>query len=74
MPRYLSPEWVRAFNAALAELDLTDAIAAAGTGSVTAASGTFTVAQVITDDAAASVRTVPASTSPAITTTALLGA
>jgi hypothetical protein len=58
MPRYLSPEWVRAFNAALAELDLTDAIAAAGTGSVTAASGTFTVAQVITEDAAASVRTV----------------
>jgi hypothetical protein len=49
MPRYLSPEWVQAFNAALADLDLTDAIAAAGAGSLTASEGTFAVAQVITD-------------------------
>jgi hypothetical protein len=49
MPPYLSPAWVQAFNAALAGLDLTAAIAAAGTGSLTAAQGTFSVAQVVTD-------------------------
>ena len=48
MPPYLSPEWVQAFNDALADLDLTHAIAAAGAGSITAAQGTFVVAQVVT--------------------------
>jgi SCP-2 sterol transfer family len=49
MPPYLSPEWVQAFNAALANLDVSDAIAAAGTGSLTASLGRFSVAQVVTD-------------------------
>jgi len=49
MPPYLSPEWVQAFNAALANLDLSEAIAAAGAGSLTASLGTFSVAQVVTD-------------------------
>ena len=49
MPRYLSPEWVQAFNAALSDLDLTDAIAAAGAGSLTASDGVFAVAQVVTN-------------------------
>lgn len=49
MPRYLSPRWVQAFNAALEGLDLSDAVAAAGAGSVTASLGTFSVAQVVTD-------------------------
>ncbi len=49
MPRYLSPEWVQAFNAALAGLDLTDAVAAAGAGSLTVSGGTFRIAQVVTD-------------------------
>jgi hypothetical protein len=48
VPRYLSPEWVQAFNAALAPVDLTEAIAAAGTGSLTASQGAFAVAQVVT--------------------------
>ena len=48
MPRYLSPEWVQAFNAALSDLDLTAAIAAAGAGSLTASDGVFAVAQVVT--------------------------
>jgi hypothetical protein len=48
MPPYLSPEWVRAFNHALAGLDLSDAVAAAGAGSLTVAYGTFAVAQVVT--------------------------
>ncbi len=49
MPPYLSPAWIEAFNAALDGLDLTDAIAAAGAGSLTASQGTFRVAQVVTD-------------------------
>jgi hypothetical protein len=49
MHRYLSPEWVQAFNAALSELDLTEAVAAAGRDSVTAGLGTFAVAQLVTD-------------------------
>jgi SCP-2 sterol transfer family len=49
MPPYLSPAWVQSFNAALAGLDLTDAITAAGAGSLTASRGTFGVAQVVTD-------------------------
>jgi hypothetical protein len=49
MPRYLSPEWVRAFNDALAGLDLTDAIAAAGADSLTVAQGSFSVAQIVTE-------------------------
>jgi hypothetical protein len=48
MPRYLSPEWVQAFNAALADLDLREAIAAAGAGSLTASGGTFRIAQIVT--------------------------
>jgi putative sterol carrier protein len=58
MPPYLSPAWVQAFNVALANLDLTDAIAAAGRGSTTAAQGTFRVAQVILDGPEGEVRTV----------------
>jgi hypothetical protein len=53
MPPYLSPAWIQAFNAALEGLDLTDAIAAAGAGSLTAAQGSFRVAQVVTDAAGA---------------------
>jgi hypothetical protein len=49
MPQYLSPEWVQAFNAALSDLDLTAAIAAAGAGSLTASDGVFAVAQVVTN-------------------------
>ena len=48
MPRYLSPEWVASFDAALRALDLTDAITAAGAGSLAAADGTFSVVQVVT--------------------------
>ena len=48
MPRYLSPEWVESFDAALGALDLSDAIAAAGAGSLAAADGTFSVVQVVT--------------------------
>jgi putative sterol carrier protein len=49
MPAYLSRQWVQAFNTALAGLDLTEAIAAAGAASLTVAQGTFSVAQVVTD-------------------------
>jgi hypothetical protein len=49
MPRYLSPEWVQAFNTALDGLDLTEAIAAAAAGSVTAGAGTFAVAQEVSN-------------------------
>jgi putative sterol carrier protein len=49
MPRYLSPEWVASFDAALGALDLSDAVAAAGAGSLAAADGTFSVVQVVTD-------------------------
>jgi hypothetical protein len=45
--RYLSSEWVRAFDAALGALDLSDAIAAAASGSLVAADGAFSVAQVV---------------------------
>jgi hypothetical protein len=48
MPRYLTPEWVESFDAALSALDLSDAVAAAGAGSLAAADGTFSVVQVIT--------------------------
>jgi hypothetical protein len=58
MPRYLSPEWVQEFNAALSGLDLSAAIAAAGAGSITASDGTFAVAQVVTDGPDGEVRTV----------------
>jgi hypothetical protein len=46
--RYLSPEWVQSFDAALSALDLSDVVAAAGTGSLAAADGTFSVVQVVT--------------------------
>jgi SCP-2 sterol transfer family len=45
---YLSPEWVESFDAALGVLDLTDAVAAAGAGSLAAADGRFSVVQVVT--------------------------
>ncbi|HVT41881.1 MAG TPA: SCP2 sterol-binding domain-containing protein [Acidimicrobiales bacterium] len=48
MARYLTPEWVESFDTALAALDLSDAIAAAGAGSLAAADGTFSVVQVVT--------------------------
>ncbi len=48
MPRYLSPAWVESFDTALSVLDLADAIAAAGAGSLAAADGRFTVVQVVT--------------------------
>lgn len=48
MPRYLSPEWVESFDAALRALDLSDAVAAAGAGSLAAADGVFSVVQVVT--------------------------
>ena len=48
MPRYLTPEWVESFDAALGALDLSDAVAAAGAGSLAAADGAFSVVQVIT--------------------------
>lgn len=47
MPRYLSPEWVRAFDSALSALDLTDTITAAASGSLAAADGAFRVAQLV---------------------------
>jgi hypothetical protein len=56
--RYLSPEWVQAFDAALGALDLTDAIAAAGAGSLLAADGAFSVAQVVDDGPEGTIRTV----------------
>jgi hypothetical protein len=58
MARYLSPEWVQAFNRALGPLDLTAAITEAGAGSLTASDGTFAVAQVVTDGPDGPVRAV----------------
>jgi hypothetical protein len=58
MPRYLSPEWVESFNAALSGLDLREAIAEAGAGSLTASDGAFCAAQVITGAPEGTVRTV----------------
>ncbi len=49
MARYLSPEWVQSFDAALGALDLSDAVEAAGAGSLAAADGSFSVVQVVTD-------------------------
>ena len=48
MARYLSPDWVQSFDAALGALDLSDAVAAAGSGSLAAADGRFSVVQVVT--------------------------
>jgi hypothetical protein len=48
MPRYLSPDWVATFDAALGALDLSDAIAPAGAGSLAAADGRFSVVQIVT--------------------------
>jgi hypothetical protein len=45
--RYLSSEWVESFDAALRALDLSEAIEAAGAGSLLASDGSFTVAQVV---------------------------
>ena len=48
MARYLTPEWVQTFDDALGALDLSDAVAAAGAGSLAAADGDFSVVQVVT--------------------------
>jgi hypothetical protein len=48
MARYLSPDWVQSFDAALSALDLSDVVAAAGARSLAAADGTFSVVQVVT--------------------------
>ena len=48
MSRYLSPEWVESFDAALGALDLSDAVTAAGAGSLAAADGRFSVVQIVT--------------------------
>jgi len=73
MPPYLSPEWVQAFNNALADLDLSEAVAAAGAGSLTVAQGAFRVAQVVTggpEGLAAPGATTPAgATAPPVGTT-----
>jgi putative sterol carrier protein len=45
--RYLSVEWIQAFDAALGGLDLSEAIAAAASGSLAAADGAFSVAQLV---------------------------
>jgi len=58
MPRYLSPEWVHQFDAALRALDLSDALAEAAAVSLTAADGAFAVAQVVTDAPEGEIRTV----------------
>jgi hypothetical protein len=58
MARYLSPEWVQAFDAALAPLDLTEAIGAAGAGSLKASDGAFAVAHVVTGGPQGPVRLV----------------
>jgi SCP-2 sterol transfer family protein len=60
MARYLSPEWVQDFNAALSALDLSAAIAAAGNGSLAASEGSFAVAQVVSGvpESTGAVRTV----------------
>ncbi|HVB91298.1 MAG TPA: SCP2 sterol-binding domain-containing protein [Acidimicrobiales bacterium] len=58
MARYLSPEWIDAFDQALSGLDLSAAIAGAGTGSLTAADGAFAVAQEVGDGPEGPVRTV----------------
>jgi putative sterol carrier protein len=47
VPRYLSAEWLQSFDAALGALDLSDAIAAAASGSLAAADGAFSVAQLV---------------------------
>ncbi len=47
MARYLSTEWVRSFDAALGAVDLSDAVAAAASGSLAAADGRFSVAQLV---------------------------
>jgi hypothetical protein len=46
MARYLSPEWVQSFDAALSALDLSEAVAAAA-GSLAAGDGAFSVAQLV---------------------------
>lgn len=47
MARYLSVEWIQAFDAALGALDLSEAVAAAASGSLAAADGAFSVAQLV---------------------------
>ncbi len=48
MSRYLSPEWVASFDAALGTLDLSEAVASAGAGSLAAADGSFSIVQIVT--------------------------
>jgi hypothetical protein len=45
--RYLSVEWIQAFDAALGALDLSEAVAAAASGSLAAADGAFSIAQLV---------------------------
>ncbi|HEY1832001.1 MAG TPA: SCP2 sterol-binding domain-containing protein [Acidimicrobiales bacterium] len=47
MAPYLSPEWVDAFNAALTRVNLAEAMAVAGEGSLAASDGRVVVEQVI---------------------------
>ncbi|HEX4161863.1 MAG TPA: SCP2 sterol-binding domain-containing protein [Acidimicrobiales bacterium] len=47
MARYLSVEWIQAFDAALGALDLSEAVAAAASGSLAAADGAFSIAQLV---------------------------
>jgi hypothetical protein len=58
MARYLSPDWVQSFDAALRAVDLSDALAAAGEGSLAASGGSFAVAQVVRGGPDGDVRTV----------------
>jgi hypothetical protein len=58
MARYLSPEWVQSFDAALGGLELHDAIEEAGADSLLAADGAFSVAQVVDDAPEGTVRTL----------------
>jgi hypothetical protein len=45
--RYLSVEWIQAFDAALGALDLSEAVAAAASGSLAASDGAFSIAQLV---------------------------
>ena len=48
MARYLSPEWVETFDAALGALDLPTPSPRPGAGSLAAADGRFSVVQIVT--------------------------
>ncbi len=48
MPRYLSPEWVATFDAALRALEPDEITAVAGAGSLAASDGSFSIIQLVT--------------------------